>query len=248
MATRYNYTGGIVTDGLVLHLDAAKKDSYPGSGTTWYDLSGNGNDGTLTNGPTYSGVAKDAAVVFDGSNDHVRIPNSETLQFGTDSFTAMAWVYPSNDVNNVRIINNRGTGAGGSYKGYQLKIDDTGVDQWKYHDSAIDDASGTYKVAYSTNAYSINQWYLMTMVYETQTQLRLYVNTTLDIAVSVGSFGSITNTLPTAIGAAVANNGVEGTLSQTIGASISQVQVYNRALTASEITQNYNALKGRYGL
>lgn len=43
----------IVEDGLVLYLDAANKKSYPGSGTVWKDLSGNGNDGTLTNGPTF---------------------------------------------------------------------------------------------------------------------------------------------------------------------------------------------------
>ena len=71
MATRYNYTGQLITDGLVLNLDAAKRDSYPGSGTTWYDISGNGNNGTLTNGPTYTGVSKDAAIVFHGVDDYV---------------------------------------------------------------------------------------------------------------------------------------------------------------------------------
>jgi hypothetical protein len=74
MSTIYNYTGGLITEGLVLNLDAAKRDSYPGSGTLWKDLSGNGNNGTLTNGPTYTGVSKDASIIFDGVDDYVQIP------------------------------------------------------------------------------------------------------------------------------------------------------------------------------
>jgi hypothetical protein len=61
MATNYNYFGGIVTNGLVLDLDAAKLASYPGTGTAWYDISGNNNNGTLTNGPTFSGIGKQAS-------------------------------------------------------------------------------------------------------------------------------------------------------------------------------------------
>jgi hypothetical protein len=78
MATRYNYTGQLVTDGLVLNLDAAKLDSYPGSGTTWRDISGNNNNGTLTNGPTFSGIGKQAAIVFDGVDDYITTPLATT--------------------------------------------------------------------------------------------------------------------------------------------------------------------------
>ena len=91
MATRYNYTGGIVTNGLVLNLDAAKTDSYPGTGTTWRDLSGNNNNGTLTNGPTYTGVSKDAAIVFDGVDDYVDCGNNSTVNLNS-SFTINCWV------------------------------------------------------------------------------------------------------------------------------------------------------------
>jgi hypothetical protein len=64
-------TSGIVTSGLVLNLDAGNSYSYPGSGTTWYDLSGNGNNGTLTNGPNYSS-ADGGFIAFDGTNDYVQ--------------------------------------------------------------------------------------------------------------------------------------------------------------------------------
>ena len=60
----------IVENGLVLHLDAADTNSYPGSGTLWTDLSGNGNNGTLTNGPAYSSNNK-GYFSFDGTDDYV---------------------------------------------------------------------------------------------------------------------------------------------------------------------------------
>ena len=64
------YNPRTITDGLVLCLDAANRKSYPGSGTTWTDLSGRGNTGTLTNGPTYSS-ANGGSIVFDGTDDIV---------------------------------------------------------------------------------------------------------------------------------------------------------------------------------
>jgi hypothetical protein len=69
----------IVTDGLVLALDAANKKSYPGSGTTWYDLSGNNNNGTLVNGPTYSS-ANGGVIVLDGVNDYISVSINLTNQ------------------------------------------------------------------------------------------------------------------------------------------------------------------------
>jgi hypothetical protein len=91
MATRYNYTGGIVTDGLVLNLDAAKVDSYPGTGTTWRDLSGNNNNGTLTNGPTFSGIGKQAAIVFDGVDDYAILPTNFFNPNAGTPFTVSFW-------------------------------------------------------------------------------------------------------------------------------------------------------------
>jgi hypothetical protein len=98
MATRYNYTGGIVTNGLVLNLDAAKTDSYPGTGTTWRDLSGNSNNGTLTNGPTFSGIGKQASIVFDGVDDYVSL-GVNTLGSrlnGASGVTLSSWIKISN--------------------------------------------------------------------------------------------------------------------------------------------------------
>jgi hypothetical protein len=68
----------IVTDGLVLSLDAGNANSYPGTGTNWADLSGNGLNGTLVNGPTYNS-ANLGSIVFDGTNDHVTVANNSLL-------------------------------------------------------------------------------------------------------------------------------------------------------------------------
>ena len=80
----------IVTDGLVLCLDAGNTKSYPGSGTTWTDLSGRRNNGTLTNGPTFDS-ANGGSIVFDGTNDTVSIPASANQVFGTGDYTLEWW-------------------------------------------------------------------------------------------------------------------------------------------------------------
>jgi hypothetical protein len=78
----YFHSPRIVTDGLILALDAANTKSYPGSGTTWFDLSGNGNNGTLTNGPTFSSD-NGGSIVFDGVNDYVQFStvSAQTICF-----------------------------------------------------------------------------------------------------------------------------------------------------------------------
>ena len=86
----------IVENGLVLHLDAADSNSYTGSGTLWTDLSGNGNNGTLTNGPTYSSNNK-GCFILDGTDDRVDCgTNFSTYLTGTNSFTIECFIYPQN--------------------------------------------------------------------------------------------------------------------------------------------------------
>ena len=98
------YSPKIVTDGLVLCLDAGNNKSYPSSGTAWNDLSGNNNNGTLTNGPTFTG-SFGGSIVFDGTNDYVDLGNISQLK-PTTQITVSAWVYRStmNDNQNEAII------------------------------------------------------------------------------------------------------------------------------------------------
>ena len=92
------YYANIQQTGLVLWLDAAQESSYPRSGTTWTDLSGEGNNGTLVNGPTFSnnnstvGIRNDGAIIYDGSNDYVTIPDSSDFAMGITPFAMEQWV------------------------------------------------------------------------------------------------------------------------------------------------------------
>ena len=244
----YPFSSGqedIVKDGLVLWLDAGDRTSYPGGGNSWRDLTPNANNGTLTNGPTFDNL-NGGSIVFDGTNDYIRIPDSPELQFGLGSFTAFAWVYPSG-TNNVRIINNRGTGTPGSSSGYQFKLFQDGSN-WYFGDCAIDEGVSVGFRYDSSNKYPLNNWYYINMVYETQNELKFYVNRVLDGTVTVGTYGSLTNSLPTAIGAAISNTGTEGGYSQFYNGKIPIAGLYNRALSANEISQNFNATRSRFGV
>jgi hypothetical protein len=90
MAVQYA-NGKIATNGLILALDSGDRNSYSGSGTSWTDLSGNGNTGTLTNGPTYSST-NGGSIVFDGSNDYIDLGN-KTLGVELQDKSACVWIY-----------------------------------------------------------------------------------------------------------------------------------------------------------
>ena len=85
-----------VTNGLVLALDAADRNSYPGSGTSWFDLSGNNNTGTLTNGPTFNS-GNGGSIVFDGANDYINLGNPTSLNIL--NFTVCIWCKSSTFTN-----------------------------------------------------------------------------------------------------------------------------------------------------
>jgi hypothetical protein len=237
MATRYNYTGGIVTNGLVLNLDAAKTDSYPGTGTTWRDLSGFNNNGTLTNGPTFSGIGKQASIVFDGVNDFVDLGNSSNVTTFT-SLTINTWVKPVTlplSFNQGRVII-RGDD---SYRLYWYDNGGGTGNKLYFFSSHIGEASIASSVGYLTSNFTTNVWYNITALYN-GSQTQLFVNGSL-VATSTGKSGTITGTNNILLGK---SNGNE----YYLNGSMASIQLYNRALTAQEITQNFNTLRGRYGI
>ena len=111
MSTVQGGQGNIVTNGLVLNLDAANPRSYPQpyDGTTWADLSGNGNNGTLTNGPTFNAV-NGGSIVFDGVDDFIQCTGSLTVT----SATFVSWIKRNgNQVTYTGILFSRGTNTTG---------------------------------------------------------------------------------------------------------------------------------------
>jgi len=210
MATRYNYTGGIVTNGLVLNLDAAKVDSYPGTGTTWNDISGNNNSVTLTNGPTFSGIGKQASIVFDGVDDTVNMGTSSIFQPSSTGTGFYVEPVSPNFSNSTLIVCN-------SYPNY-LRLDVDG-----------------------NTTFTLN-----TPVYFCFTLSggvgAMYVNGVSKTITTQGT-PTISNTSDTKY--IMSNSPSYATY--TPGAVYS-TQIYNRALSAAEVSQNFNALRGRYGI
>jgi hypothetical protein len=244
MATRYNYTGGIVTNGLVLNLDAAKTDSYPGTGTTWRDLSGNSNNGTLTNGPTFSGIGKQASIVFDGTNDYVNCGNNTTLNLNS-SFTLNCWFKVSNSApttNDGKGIVAKFTGITANRSYMLFFIGSTNTLSFIISSDGTNTVSTAKSISYSS--ISRETWYNLTGVFTVSQKLEMFLNGTLvssDTTTLNQVFSSSTE--PLTIGAqAISVPGFYflGTISST--------QIYNRALSATEVSQNFNALRGRYGI
>jgi len=223
----------IVQSGLVLYLDAGNAASYPGSGTTWTDLSSNSKNYTLTNGPTYSS-SNGGIITFAGASSQ-RATSAATLFNSTtfNTYTMNLWAYP--------------TGAGNF-----VQVDGQATVNTGYHYSAIEiSAAGVIKfgqwigsmATIATSTKSLNAWYNLVITYN-GTTATAYVN-----GVSVGSTNIIwsspgANTFMALMAIDTTNMGTGAYASGSLGAFM----VYNRGLTAAEVTTNFNALRGRFGV
>jgi hypothetical protein len=233
-------------NGLVLCLDAGNTKSYPGSGTTWSDISGNGNTGTLTNGPTYSS-ANGGSLVFNGSNNFASIPSPSPLS-GTQLFTFEIWVNLTSITGNF----------GGSNKAAWLFAggSGSGTGQPEFAVLSANNTSFTPNTIYFgrgaggvTGSLSINvsslmsngNWYQISLVRSASNIETVYLNGS-----SIGT-GNVSNSFSDGITnfASLENN---SSYSGYLNGKISNIKIYNRALSAAEVSQNYNATRGRYGL
>jgi hypothetical protein len=220
----------IVKTGLVLHLDASALESYPGSGTIWYDISGNENHGTLTNGPTFS-VNNQGYINLDGSNDYITIPYSSYWNFGTSEFTIEVWV-------NIASVSTPYQGIIGTFPSKWP------ASNWIVMTSTSGNAIRLYTYDGTTeggvsNVGIVNGWMhgVITRVSNTVT---LYVNgTAVDYSDFTGK--SVNNSInPLLIGNA---GGTYGNM------KISSVKIYKGVgFTSSMVSHNYNVQKSRFGL
>jgi len=238
----------IVTDGLVLNLDAGDTSSYPGSGTTWYDISGNGLTGALTNGPTYDSANK-GSIVFDGVNDYVSVPN-----FNEDSNQALSvfcW-FNSSDLTNKSsayyyswLVNKRDNG---SDRQWQLITRETTVGSGvhRIYVTMWDTTTPTQNVQSvecTVGNLSENTWYYGGFVTD-GSNMTMYLN---GAAGGTGTLGG-TGVRKTGSRELVVATTAWNYTGLPLKGKVSSVQIYNRALSASEVEQNFNALRGRYGV
>jgi hypothetical protein len=205
-------------------LDAANRKSYPGSGTTWTDLSGSGFNGTLTNGPTF-GSADGGSIVFDGTNDIVT-----TTYVSTNTYTFSAWFKTNVVSSGFRNIISIPTP---NYSLILLDDDTSNLGFW-----TNDALSGS---ALSTPTISTNTWYNVVFVREGNSITGGYKAYLNGILYGNANTGTWSTTASLSVGGRT-------DVSQPLNGNISQVLIYNRALSALEVSQNFNALRGRYGI
>jgi hypothetical protein len=223
-----------VTNGLVLALDAADKNSYPRTGTTWYDLSGNNNTGTLVNSPTFSNT-KGGTIVFDGVDDYINCGNKNDLNFGSGDFSVEVWfTRDSNATTNLRLLSKGAENNLSSSAGFAFFGADSGI-------SFAVNPSGTRTII-SAASYSVGEWVHVVGVVQRSSTMRTYKNAVLTNSATAPA-GSVSN-------ASVNLNIGRSPESSVLywDGNIPIVRIYNRVLTAAEVLQNYNATKTRFGL
>ena len=225
MAGRIAYYGNIATQGLVLNLDAAIQGSYPKTGSTWFDISNNGNNGTLTNGPLYTG-SNYGAIVFDGVNDTYTLGS---FRIGTSSsFTISSWFKRNGAMNNKYLLKS-GEGTGRIWFGV---IDEANVYGTLWNNTYY--GSGMDYWQRISNTFTSSQF---TELVFTQDKSSLIQKSYLN--------GSETNS--TTLSGSLNNNN-ESFGSTEINASISNLKIYNQSLSPFQVWQNFNAYKSRYGI
>ena len=215
----------VVTTGLQLYLDAGNASSYPGSGTAWTDLSGNNRDGTLTNGPTYSGT-NGGSIVFDGSNDYVQCSGSLTVT----AATFVTWI--------------KRNGSQGQYDGilFSRGANTTGMNfqvsnQLGYH---WNDAGNTYN--WQSGLTIPNLTWCMIAVSVTSTAATAYLCQTGGTTTATNTVNhSSSNLNDIKIAQDDAGN-------RFFNGNIAITQLYNIALSAGEISQNFEADRARFGV
>jgi hypothetical protein len=231
-ATQSNYVcvnrdyEGIVTNGLVLNLDAGFTPSYSTSGTTWYDLSYNGYNGTLTNGPTFNS-SNGGSIVFDGVDDYATAGNFFTYQ----TFTINLWVKPgSSQTTYADIIDNNHTGA----QNWVCQQNENDLNQYQFGvfgSSFQNSLTGTFTL-------TSNIWVNLTFTFDGD-KVRGYINGSL-----FGTGASLGTTIHYA--APTFNIGRWNSGGRNWNGQYGMISVYNRQLTSQEILQNYNAQVSRF--
>ena len=208
----------IVGDGLILDVDAAVSRSYAGSGLTANGLIG-GIGGTLVNGAGF-GTTNNGYFIFDGTNDHINFGNSSSLQ--QSSGTLSAWTKASSP--------------GGGYRGIIAKQGSYGL---FYNDSVLVAYDWAADAPRSTGVnIADNTWKNVVLTYQSGVSngTRIYINGVLVLTTTITVLNQINNLF----------GGAEANATQFASCQISSFNMYNRALSATEVLQNYNTTKGRY--
>lgn len=218
-------TLGLVTSGLSMWLDANNPASYSGSGTTWTDLTGNGNDQTLVGAPTFTSGAP-SYFSFNGINQY---STGSTLVLGANNYTKMVWFQIDSSADNNLVSSDTG--------GHYMFFSSTST-LWAGNSNVMPFAGGG--AFGSSTSFSTGTWYCATVVF-TNPQIYLYVN-------GVQNAYDLTYTASARSGDGSVNLACYGPGGNLLNGKIAEVYCYAAALSASDVLQNYNATRSRYGL
>jgi hypothetical protein len=245
----------ISENGLIFSLDAADRTSYPGTGTAWNDLVGN-NNGTLTNGPTFNSGNK-GSIVFDGVNDYIDCGNGPAFQI-TTSITTETWVKLTalNNSLDLNLLSKYSNSGGSENQGWILfkstgnytsfGPNNTGPNNNEF--SWLATSNGNFQGAVIGTGEQVltNTWYQVVGIFNsTNNSMSIYVNGVLKrSAIRTGQTSGVLLNAPrnVCIGATPDDN------NRYLQGSIPLTRIYNRALTDTEVLQNYNNTKSRFGL
>lgn len=226
----------IVEDGLVLHLDAANTRSYSGTGTTWSDISGNGNNGTLTNGPTYN-TDNLGNLVFDGVNDYINL-NYDLSWNNTNSVTLFFYVKPNSLTSYYPFL-----GKGPTGWEWQINQKTTSL-EFVYWNTGGGHTNGP--ILQITNFFTSTDEFVNVAVVWSHIDNKYYffrngilVNTTTWVNASINQ----NNSGGIKLGGNIYKWATSGNYWP---GKISNLLVFSRALSQAEIEQNFKATRGRF--
>lgn len=235
-------SSNVITSGLVVQLDASISSSYPGTGTTWFDITST-NNGTLTpigTPPTFT-AASPTYFTFDGTNQYVNIPDAAAIRPSIGgAVTAIIWAYVTSYVAFDGLISKQFGSP--SYDGFSLIFNTTNRLQLNMNGGSV---NGGY-VSANTNVFSLNTWTMFTCIPRfgggAGNPSKAYVNTTEVISAANAESSIPVNTAPLRLVSGIQ----EG--SPYPACRVGSFYYYNRALTAAEITTLFNTTRGRFGV
>ena len=240
------YPFAFINTRILTELDAGNATSYPGTGTSWYDLSGYSNTGTLVNGPTFSS-ANGGSIVFDGVDDYINIPHNSSFNFGSGAFT-ITLVVASNQLKTFANYIKKGGPQEwqNSPAGWYASSGNGGGDlswYWVFADgSAHTEITPFSTFSKSNDTFPLN---FFTITRDSSGAFARSWNGSYETLSTVPIIGTSTWT------ANFDNNSniwIGRGVSNYLNGNAAICRIYSRALTQSEILQNYNAQKGRFGL
>jgi hypothetical protein len=233
-----NSSVSLVTRGLVLNLDTGTNTSYAGSGTSWSDLSGNGLNATLVNGVIYS-PANSGNLIFDGVNDYVQVPYTSMLAPTSQiSFGGWAYLADWNVTTDIRFLSKTQGG------GYSMCLNEgtTGLSGFVGANILI---GGSYRIVKYSRTLMSAGWHHLFATFD-GTQFKLYIDGILVDTYTHPTTASISYSFNNILAIGAEPDGTTNITGAYLPGRIAMINIYDTALTETEVIQNYDATKARF--